>query len=254
MSEPETPGARRGGRRGRRRRGRARLSLSPTRSPTAPSSEPRPSGRSRVGCARPPASSASPGVRDRVDVPARPDDVLVATRGVRLVAFRLWTPRPPEPSSLIVADLPAESGPSCGASSWSRRCPPTSGSHSPPGDDGWLYLVTLTGTTGARDELSSSLADLARRARALGDTPLYAGFGITTPEHARGAAELTDGVVVGSRAVQAADEGPAALRDYVRSLRDALDASAGRGRPGGSPRTEPPRGRALPGPSRPGRT
>ncbi len=70
----------------------------------------------------------------------------------------------------------------------------------------------------------AALAGLARRARALGDTPLYAGFGITTPEHARAAAELTDGVVVGSRAVQAAEEGPAALRDYVRSLRVALDA------------------------------
>jgi tryptophan synthase alpha chain len=90
--------------------------------------------------------------------------------------------------------------------------------------DGWLYLVTLTGTTGARDELSSALAGLAQRTRALTDVPLYAGFGISTPEHARAAAELADGVVVGSRAVQVAEEGPAALRDYVGSLRAGLDA------------------------------
>jgi tryptophan synthase alpha chain len=89
--------------------------------------------------------------------------------------------------------------------------------------DGWLYLVTLTGTTGARTELSSSLAGLTERARRLAPgLPLYAGFGISTPEHARAAAEDTDGIVVGSRAVQVAEEGPDALRSYVTSLREAL--------------------------------
>jgi tryptophan synthase alpha chain len=88
---------------------------------------------------------------------------------------------------------------------------------------GWLYLVTLTGTTGARDHLSPSLAGLVSRARAVTDKPLYAGFGITEPEQARAAAELADGVVVGSRAVVVAEEGPDALRDYVRSLRAAID-------------------------------
>ena len=90
--------------------------------------------------------------------------------------------------------------------------------------DGWLYLVTLTGTTGARTELSDALGGLAARARALTDVPLYAGFGISTPEQARAAADLTDGIVVGSRAVLVAEEGPAALQDYVASLRAALDA------------------------------
>ena len=68
--------------------------------------------------------------------------------------------------------------------------------------DGWLYLVTLTGTTGARAALSPSLAPLVERTRALTDVPLYAGFGISTPEQAAAAAELADGVVVGSRAVR----------------------------------------------------
>jgi len=88
--------------------------------------------------------------------------------------------------------------------------------------DGWLYLVTLTGTTGARGEISPALAGLVERARRLVDVPLYAGFGISTPEHARVVAELADGVVVGSRAVQVAEEGPDALRDYVASLRAAV--------------------------------
>ena len=91
--------------------------------------------------------------------------------------------------------------------------------------DGWLYLVTLTGTTGARERLSPTLAGLISRARALTDVPLYAGFGISTPEHARAAAALADGVVVGSRAVEIAEEGSAALRDYVRSLRAAVDSA-----------------------------
>jgi tryptophan synthase alpha chain len=88
--------------------------------------------------------------------------------------------------------------------------------------DGWLYLVSLTGTTGARNEVSPALAGLVERTRALTGKPLYAGFGISTPAHAAAVAELADGVVVGSRAVQVAEEGPVALRDYVRSLRAAL--------------------------------
>jgi tryptophan synthase alpha chain len=89
--------------------------------------------------------------------------------------------------------------------------------------DGWLYLLTLTGTTGARTELSPALAPLVERVRSVSDVPLYAGFGISTPEQARAAADLADGVVVGSRAVQVAEGGTDALRDYVASLRAALD-------------------------------
>jgi tryptophan synthase alpha chain len=129
-------------------------------------------------------------------------------------------------ASLIVADLPAGDRPGL------RRVQlvaPTSTDErlrlAGEQTDGWLYLVTVTGTTGARSGLSSSLAGLAERARAAAPgVPLYAGFGISTPADARAAAELTDGVVVGSRALEAADSGPGELRAYVRSLRDALDA------------------------------
>ena len=93
--------------------------------------------------------------------------------------------------------------------------------------DGWLYLVTLTGTTGARAELSSALAGLGERARRLAPPglPLYAGFGISTPEHARAAAEIADGVIVGSRAIEVAENGAAELRRYVSSLRAAIDTA-----------------------------
>lgn len=128
-------------------------------------------------------------------------------------------------SSMIVADLPAGERPEL------RRVQlvaPTSTDErlrlAGELTDGWLYLVTVTGTTGARTGVSGALAGLAERARAAAPgTPLYAGFGISTPDDARTAAELTDGVVVGSRALEEAERGPHALRDYVRSLRSALD-------------------------------
>jgi tryptophan synthase alpha chain len=128
-------------------------------------------------------------------------------------------------TSMIVADLPAGERPEV------RRVQlvaPTSTderiAYAGEQTDGWLYLVALTGTTGARSDLSPELAGLVERTRRLVAAPLYAGFGISTPEHARAAAELADGIVVGSRAVQVADEGPAALRDYVSTLRGALDS------------------------------
>jgi tryptophan synthase alpha chain len=127
-------------------------------------------------------------------------------------------------SSLIVADLPA------GERTELRRIQlvaPTSTDErielAARQTDGWLYLVTLTGTTGARSELSPALAGLVERARRLTRTPLYAGFGISTPDHARAAAQLADGIVVGSRALEVAEEGHAALESYVRSLRAAID-------------------------------
>ena len=129
--------------------------------------------------------------------------------------------------SLIVADLPADERPDL------RRVQlvaPTSSDErvrvAAERTDGWLYLVTLTGTTGAREELSPELAPLVERARQVTDVPLYAGFGISTPAQAAAAAELADGVVVGSAALLAADEGARSLQDFVRSLRHALDGAA----------------------------
>ena len=130
-------------------------------------------------------------------------------------------------TSLIVADLPADERPELLRV---QLVAPTSTDErvrlAAERTDGWLYLVTLTGTTGARDGLSPALAGLVHRARAATKLPLYAGFGISTPEQARSAGELADGIVVGTSALQAAEEGAGALRDYVRSLRAALDATA----------------------------
>ena len=127
--------------------------------------------------------------------------------------------------SLIVADLPADERPELERV---QLVAPTSTDErirlAAERTDGWLYLVTLTGTTGARDALSPALPGLVSRARAATSVPLYAGFGISTPDQAAAAAELCDGVVVGSAALLAAEEGAPALRRYVASLRSALDA------------------------------
>ncbi len=126
-------------------------------------------------------------------------------------------------SSLIVADLPIDVHPELKRV---QLVAPTSTDErialAAAATDGWLYLVTVAGTTGARTELSPALAPLVERTRAVTDRPLYAGFGISTAEQAAAAAELADGVVVGSAALDAADEGPAALERFVAQLRAAL--------------------------------
>jgi tryptophan synthase alpha chain len=128
-------------------------------------------------------------------------------------------------SSFILVDLPVDAQP---ALKRIQLVAPTSTDEriraAAEATDGWLYLVSVTGTTGARAELSPALQPLLQRVRAVSAVPVYAGFGISTPEVARAAGELADGVVVGSRAVQVAEDGPAALRDFVRSLRSALDS------------------------------
>jgi tryptophan synthase alpha chain len=130
-------------------------------------------------------------------------------------------------TSVIVADLPIDAEPGL------RRIQlvaPTSTDErialAAERTDGWLYLVTVAGTTGPREGLSPALEGLVERARAATHVPLFAGFGISTPEQAAAAAELADGVVVGSRAVEIAANGPAALRDYVGSLRQAVDSAS----------------------------
>jgi tryptophan synthase alpha chain len=71
---------------------------------------------------------------------------------------------------------------------------------------GFLYVVSRPGTTGARSGLPADLPETVRRAReAAGSLPIAVGFGIATPDAARRAARLADGVVVGSAIVAAAE-------------------------------------------------
>jgi tryptophan synthase alpha chain len=88
---------------------------------------------------------------------------------------------------------------------------------------GFIYTVSLTGTTGERAELPPGLAETVNGVRAATEVPVAVGFGISTPEQAGAVADLADGVIVGSRLVRAAGEGGAtAVGEVVGELAEAL--------------------------------
>ena len=143
-------------------------------------------------------------------------------------------------SGLIVPDLPLEE-----ASAVLRACDDRGLALVPlaapttPGDRlaqigaqarGFLYTVSLTGTTGERTFVQDGLAAVVARAAACTTVPVAVGFGISTPEQAAAAAAAgADGVIVGSRLVRAAGEGSdpvAAVGAVVRELAAGLAGSA----------------------------
>jgi tryptophan synthase alpha chain len=72
---------------------------------------------------------------------------------------------------------------------------------------GFIYTVSVVGTTGERRELGERYAEIVARTRAATEVPVALGFGISTPEQALEAAEAgADGVIVGTRLVRAAAE------------------------------------------------
>jgi len=78
---------------------------------------------------------------------------------------------------------------------------------------GFVYLVSLTGTTGVRSELSTRLPELIAQLRAETTKPIAVGFGIATPAQAHQVAQWgADGVIVGSACVRLLAETPAAER------------------------------------------
>lgn len=91
---------------------------------------------------------------------------------------------------------------------------------------GFVYTVSVVGTTGERAALADAFADVIASARAGAEVPVALGFGIATPEHAaQAAAAGADGVIVGSRLVRAAqeaDDPPAAVCELVRGFAEAL--------------------------------
>jgi tryptophan synthase alpha chain len=95
---------------------------------------------------------------------------------------------------------------------------------------GFLYVVSLTGTTGERSGLADILPGLLARAKSGATVPAAVGFGIGTPDQARAAADAgADGVIVGSRLVRAAQEAkdpPAAVGALVREFSGALTCEA----------------------------
>ena len=80
---------------------------------------------------------------------------------------------------------------------------------------GFIYVVSLTGITGARRDLPANLKDFIARLRSRTDKPLVLGFGISTPDHAREVSQLTDGFIVGSALVRAGGQGVEAVRELT---------------------------------------
>ncbi len=90
---------------------------------------------------------------------------------------------------------------------------------------GFIYLVSVTGVTGERREISSDLGDLIQRVREHTSVPVCVGFGIGTPEQAKQVGKLADGVIVGSACVKTigSSEMPVeSARQFAKSFKDAL--------------------------------
>ncbi|MCS7259979.1 MAG: tryptophan synthase subunit alpha [Anaerolineae bacterium] len=89
---------------------------------------------------------------------------------------------------------------------------------------GFLYLVSVTGVTGARDVLPPTLPEFVARVRTATDQPLALGFGIQSGEQARAMRDLVDGVIVGSALVERAGRSLEQMTRLAREIHAALHA------------------------------
>jgi tryptophan synthase alpha chain len=90
---------------------------------------------------------------------------------------------------------------------------------------GFVYLVSVTGVTGARASISEGLGELIQRVQEHTSAPVCVGFGISTPEQAKQVGALADGVIVGSACVKTigGSEKPVeAAREFAKSFKEAL--------------------------------
>lgn len=88
---------------------------------------------------------------------------------------------------------------------------------------GFLYVVSLTGVTGARRELPADLAGFVKKAKSVSASPVAVGFGISTPAQARQAAQHADGVIVGSALIKAIELSSAKALAFVAALKKAIN-------------------------------
>ena len=148
---------------------------------------------------------------------------------------------------LIIPDLPPEEGAELEASAGKQGLDlvyllaPTSSEERiglvAQRSRGFIYLVSLTGVTGARETLPADLEEFVTRVRKRTSLPLCVGFGISTPEQVRQVAKIADGVIVGSRLIQLLGRHPeqeelspgerytpTELKEFIGGLRNALDS------------------------------
>jgi tryptophan synthase alpha chain len=96
---------------------------------------------------------------------------------------------------------------------------------------GFLYIISRTGVTGAKDSLADELPSLLRRARHFTDLPIAVGFGISLPGHVSILGGLADAAVVGS-ALVAEIEHAVTLDSAATALRNRIQELKGAGRHG----------------------
>ena len=86
---------------------------------------------------------------------------------------------------------------------------------------GFIYYVSITGITGAKISMDNTMKDTLSKIKTIAGKPVAVGFGISTPEQASAAAELADGIIVGSAIVRLISEGKD-IKSFVRALKDAI--------------------------------
>jgi len=88
---------------------------------------------------------------------------------------------------------------------------------------GFIYLVSVTGVTGARESTPADLKAFVERVRKVARQPLAIGFGIGSPDQAKTVGALADGVIIGSKIVKLAPEGVDQVYEFAQNVRKALD-------------------------------
>ena len=87
---------------------------------------------------------------------------------------------------------------------------------------GFIYLVSTTGVTGARNKISSKLNNSIKLVKKYSRLPIAIGFGISTPEQARMVSNLSDGVIVGSALVKLVKDDINKAMELVQNLKKAI--------------------------------
>lgn len=87
---------------------------------------------------------------------------------------------------------------------------------------GYIYLVSITGTTGAKEALPEELVQNVAAIRTVTQHPIAVGFGVNTPDQAKKLGQLVDGVIVGSALVKAGGKSVDEARNLAAALRNAL--------------------------------
>ena len=100
------------------------------------------------------------------------------------------------------------------------------------GAEGFVYCVSLTGVTGAREEIPDSVPDFIRRVKKYVNIPIAVGFGISKRSHVESLTQIADAAVVGSALIEMlentqSDQREEVVKQFVSQLKGNYDAQGG---------------------------